>query len=216
MERYAALNGVQNDLGTARDLAKVIESGRLLKRRMARNRAWWSLESVNTAALIRYGRCFDTGRSGHAIPTAVMQKLPGELPRWHDRFTFLRDKHIAHAIGIAESCTITINATDREGEIHIDDLSCFAVSFASISPEEAAQLVALCDAGVMWVEQSIRSIAPDVLAYARGLSQSELRHLQGALTKTTGQRKTTGQWEYIDQLIARSSRKPRKDGRRGP
>lgn len=57
------------------------------------------LEAFQTAALIRYGRCFKGGRrNAFLLDLSFIQQLPARLRGTHRAAIALRDKHIAHSI----------------------------------------------------------------------------------------------------------------------
>ncbi|HDY67480.1 MAG TPA: hypothetical protein ENH85_06800 [Candidatus Scalindua sp.] len=63
------------------------------------------IESLWTAALIRYARCFATGKR-FGLPRDVFQGQKGEPIKCHQFYMDLRDKHIAHSVNSFEQTEV--------------------------------------------------------------------------------------------------------------
>jgi hypothetical protein len=86
--------------GVARDLQFVADACNRLLELLAENSTdLTTLEALQSAAMVRYGRCFKTGiRTAFKIPTEWFDDLPDELKAVHQDTLTLRDKHLAHAV----------------------------------------------------------------------------------------------------------------------
>lgn len=76
------------------------------------------IESMWTAALIRYARCFATGRR-FGLSESIFDGLPGAPHRVHKTYIDLRDKHIAHSVNPFEQMAVGLilspeSSQDRE------------------------------------------------------------------------------------------------------
>lgn len=90
----ADMDGVKRDLDFVSDVCKL-----LLERLQANDADLTTLEALQAAAFVRYGRCFKTGvRHAFTIPKDWIEALPEELRATHNDSLTLRDKHIAHAV----------------------------------------------------------------------------------------------------------------------
>jgi len=111
------------------------------------------LESLSTAALIKYVRCFGTGQRTGLCEDDLLG-LPGDPVGVHRYFKDLRDKHIAHSVNPLEQV--------RVGAILADDGSVSALGHLagkniSMSDEQARTLKALAVAIVSRLRQSLDS-----------------------------------------------------------
>lgn len=90
----ADMDGVMRDLDFVADAC-----GILLEKLAARATDLITLESLQSAAMIKYGRCFKTGvRNAFTIPKEWLNELSAELKEAHEDTLTLRDKHLAHAV----------------------------------------------------------------------------------------------------------------------
>jgi len=63
------------------------------------------IESMWTAALIRYARCFATGKR-FGLTESIFDGLQGEPHKVHKMYIELRDKHIAHSVNPFEQMAV--------------------------------------------------------------------------------------------------------------
>ena len=63
------------------------------------------IESMWTAALIRYARCFATGKR-FGLSESIFDGLIGEPHKVHKMYIDLRDKHIAHSVNPFEQMAV--------------------------------------------------------------------------------------------------------------
>jgi hypothetical protein len=91
------------------DLGWVIEAcDRLLARidNLAGNTV--ELEALESAAIVRYARCFATGvRTAFRLDRIWIERLPAELQAAHDLTYARREKHIAHSVNDWELNEVT-------------------------------------------------------------------------------------------------------------
>ena len=86
--------------GVMRDLDFVVKVCNLLLKLVQANSAdIIMLEALQSAAMLRYGRCFNSGiRDAFRIPEDWINRLPDELKQAHTDTLSLRNKHLAHAV----------------------------------------------------------------------------------------------------------------------
>jgi len=63
------------------------------------------IETMWTAALIRYARCFASGKR-FGLSESILDGLPGEPHKVHRMYISLRDKHIAHSVNPFEQMAV--------------------------------------------------------------------------------------------------------------
>ena len=90
----ADMDGIQRDLWFVRDACTA-----LLDRMKNSDTDLVVMESLQSAAMIRYSRCFKEGvRKAFQIPKSWLAALEKKLQEIHADTLILRDKHIAHAV----------------------------------------------------------------------------------------------------------------------
>jgi hypothetical protein len=118
--RLADMAGVHMDLRTVAATAKVLDR----KRGSDSIRDnFLELEALQSHALTRYGRSFNSGvRTAFIIPPEWITNLPAELCEAHSEFLALRDKHIAHSVNDWELnvpvARVRIDRNTGEGIVH--------------------------------------------------------------------------------------------------
>lgn len=87
------------DLGAiVQDLKSTLETCSRLKKLLKEDpQDGLLIENMWTAALIRYARCFATGKR-YGLTTSILDGLQGEPHVVHKKYIDLRDKHIAHSV----------------------------------------------------------------------------------------------------------------------
>lgn len=86
--------------GVMRDLDFVAKACNLLLQLLQANSTdIITLEALQSAAMVRYGRCFNSGiRHAFRVPEDWINRLPDELKQAHSETLSLRNKHLAHAV----------------------------------------------------------------------------------------------------------------------
>ena len=72
------------------------------------------IESMWTAALIRYARCFGSGK-GFGLSESIFDGLMGEPHKVHKMYIDLRDKHIAHSVNPFEQMEVGLVLSPQSG-----------------------------------------------------------------------------------------------------
>jgi hypothetical protein len=73
------------------------------------------IESLWTAALIRYARCFASGKR-FGLSKSIFDGLPGEPHKVHKMYLDLRDKHIAHSVNPFEQMEVGLILSPQDSE----------------------------------------------------------------------------------------------------
>jgi hypothetical protein len=90
--RFADMHGVLHDLRFVSAICN-----RRLHHQSDHDIGSIEVEAIEAGALVRYGRCFDGVRHAFRLGPLV-EELPAALRAAHERFSTLRDKHIAHSV----------------------------------------------------------------------------------------------------------------------
>jgi hypothetical protein len=95
--------------GVLQDLSWVVEvCDRLLARIDDLRGNTVELEALESAAIVRYARCFNTGvRTAFRLDRSWIDRLPAELQAAHDVAYARREKHIAHSVNDWELNEVT-------------------------------------------------------------------------------------------------------------
>ena len=88
------------------ELKSVMETCTRLRQLLkAEQKDWLLIESLWTAALIRYSRCFASGKR-HGLSEDIYKDLPGDAVGVHRLYENLRNKHIAHSVNPFEQVKV--------------------------------------------------------------------------------------------------------------
>jgi hypothetical protein len=103
------------DLGAINnDLASVIDILTRLCKELENNSSDWTLiDSYFTAALIKYIRCFSTGKRYGLKPENIYSDIEGAIA-FHTQLKDMRDKHIAHSVNPFEEMAVDIQLNPFE------------------------------------------------------------------------------------------------------
>ena len=121
------------------------------------------LESLSTAALINYVRCFGTGKRA-GLSEDDLVGLPGDPIGVHRYFKDLRDKHIAHSVSPLEQVRVGVILAD---DGRVDALGHLAGRSISMSDEQARTLKSLAAALTARLRQSLDSQHSKLLKWAQ-------------------------------------------------
>ena len=99
-----------------RDLNKSIEMLNLLKPELEKpdgEKKTTLIESIWSASVIRYCRCFASGKR-FGLDETIFDGLPGDALGVHNWIKGMRDKLIAHSVNPFEECKTFITTTDED------------------------------------------------------------------------------------------------------
>jgi len=99
-KQLADLASIVQDLGTVMQTCS-----RLKKLLTDKSKDHILIESLWTSALIRYARCFTSGKR-FGLTENIFQHLPGKPIKVHKFYRDMRDKHIAHSVNPFEQIEI--------------------------------------------------------------------------------------------------------------
>jgi hypothetical protein len=136
---------------------------RLLELIAEKSQDYLLLESISTTALIKYVRCFGTGKR-IGLREDDLLGLPGDPVGVHRYFKDLRDKHIAHSVNPLEQVRVgVILANDGS----VEALGHLAGRNISMSDEQTQTLKALAAAIISRLRQSLDSQHAKLLKWAQ-------------------------------------------------
>jgi len=121
------------------------------------------LESLSTTALIKYVRCFGTGKR-IGLGEDDLLGLSGDPVGVHRYFKDLRDKHIAHSVNPLEQVRVGVTLAD-DGSV--DALGHLTARNISMSDEQAQTLKTLAVAIISRLRQSLDSQHANLLKWAQ-------------------------------------------------
>jgi hypothetical protein len=136
------------------------------------------LESLSTAALIKYVRCFGTGKR-IGLREDDLVGLPGDPVGVHRYFKDLRDKHIAHSVNPLEQVRVGVILAD-DGSV--DALGHLAGRNISMSDEQARTLKTLAAAIISRLRQSLDSQHAKLLKWAQEQPRSAFADAPARIT----------------------------------
>ena len=84
------------------------------------------LEALWTSAVVKYGRCFATGKR-FRLDSDVFVNAPDGAPKAHKFFRDMRDKHVAHSVNPFEEACVGLVFSGRDAQPQ----NAVAVSFVS-------------------------------------------------------------------------------------
>ena len=71
------------------------------------------IESLWTTALIKYARCFNTGKR-FGLDESILNGLKGEAHKAHKFYLDMRDKHIAHSVNPFEQTQVSLVLSPKD------------------------------------------------------------------------------------------------------
>ncbi len=99
--KFADINAILLDLNSVMETCK-----RLMQLLKENSEDYILIESLWTAALIRYTRCFAVSKRTFCLSEDIYTSLPGDAVEVHQFYKNLRDKHIAHSVNPYEQIEV--------------------------------------------------------------------------------------------------------------
>lgn len=162
--RLADLAGVETDLLTAERFCD-----RYLAESKKEKPEWELLEIICTAAIVRYGRSFNSGTRDGLSDKVLNQLLP-EYRVLHERFKNLRNRWVAHSVNEFEVNEVALwLAPPGRGPMGILSVSVKQQRVTSLGFEEMQSLKNLCAAVREHLKFAIDLEKERVLAIVRAL-----------------------------------------------
>jgi len=105
------------DLGAiTQDLGSVMKTCSKLKVLLEENsQDNFLIENLWTSALIRYARCFASGKR-YGLNETIFKELQGEALKVHNMYMDLRNKHIAHSVNPFEQMKVGVVLSPKESQ----------------------------------------------------------------------------------------------------
>jgi hypothetical protein len=134
------------------------------------------LDALVSAALVRYSRCFVSGRR-LKLTHAIDLDLSDELSERHELVRGLRDRHVAHPVAELET-----NSTDIWYQVHADEFRITSVSSSTrtnvpLSPLDIERFLALCNFVESRIRAEMEKESARLVAIARAMPKAEFQRL---------------------------------------
>jgi len=157
----SSLAGIRADLDFTIEACKRIESfgAHLLEDVLV-------YEALSLAALIRYARCFATGRR-RKFQKDLIARLPDDLQQRHERFMTVRNKHVAHPTELFEKNLVVVHVSDDPQETEVQSVSAQHARVLGLDRGDAIALGKLAEALRAELLQIERGEAARLLELAR-------------------------------------------------
>ena len=165
----ADLTGIQIDLATARDFAKMVNEI------FESEKPDLSLvDPLSTAVLVRYSRAFVTGVRTR-LGEDALQHLNAAQRQKHDQLRAFRDKHIAHSVNAFEEnqpiARYRIGHVKEEG---ITSVECSHTSVSGLSSDDVEAVIELATAMLCYVDSRLKEEKARILKIVRRMPIEEV------------------------------------------
>jgi hypothetical protein len=138
--KYAEICSIINDLESVK-----ISCNYLMKLLKDEPKDNILIESLWISSLIRYARCFATGKR-FQISEDVFSALQGEPVKVHQTYIDLRNKHIAHSVTLAEQFTIGLLLSPKDSkEKKIEGIAVLMAKLICTDVDDVWQIGSLAD-----------------------------------------------------------------------
>ena len=160
------------------ELKSVMETCTRLRQLLkAEQKDWLLIESLWTAALIRYSRCFASGKR-HGLSEDIYKDLPGDAIGVHRLYENLRNKHIAHSVNPFEQVKVgLILSSEKSQEKKVMEVSPFLMKLVATTDDDVRQLGALVKVLVNKLMKNGEQYEEEALRVGRSLPIDELYSL---------------------------------------
>jgi hypothetical protein len=162
---YSILQELKSVMETCTRLRQLLE---------AEQKDWLLIESLWTAALIRYSRCYASGKR-HGLSEDIYKDLPGDAIGVHRLYENLRDKHIAHSVNPFEQVKVgLILSSENSQEKKVMEVSPFLMKLVPTTDDDVRQLGALVKVLVNKLMKNGEQYEEEALRVGRSLPIDEL------------------------------------------
>lgn len=160
------------------ELKSVMETCTRLRQLLkAEQKDWLLIESLWTAALIRYSRCYASGKR-HGLSEDIYKDLPGDAVGVHRLYENLRNKHIAHSVNPFEQVKVgLILSSENSQEKKVMEVSPFLMKLVPTTDDDVRQLGALVKVLVNKLMKNGEQYEEEALRVGRSLPIDELYSL---------------------------------------
>jgi hypothetical protein len=167
------------------ELKSVMETCTRLRQLLkAEQKDWLLIESLWTATLIRYSRCYASGKR-HGLSEDIYKDLPGDAVGVHRLYENLRNKHIAHSVNPFEQVKVgLILSSENSQEKKVMEVSPFLMKLVPTTDDDVRQLGALVKVLVNKLMKNGEQYEEEALRVGRSLPIDELYSLPRLRTVT--------------------------------
>ena len=161
--RFADMHGVLHDLLFVSAICHL-----RLRNQRDDARVDVEVEAMEAGALVRYGRCFDGVRHAFKL-SGLAEGLSAKLRAAHDKFSTLRDKHIAHSVNDWELNEARAQLR-RDDKTHVWDVVAITAGhqrIVGLSMDDLSQLGDLARALADLVRREIELEKPRLLEWVK-------------------------------------------------
>jgi tRNA threonylcarbamoyladenosine modification (KEOPS) complex Pcc1 subunit len=163
------LEGCFNDMWAARDFCD-----RLAAVANSSAHDYVLMDALETAALVRYCRCFTSGKrlrlNLNGGPPLTAQEV-----QFHERVCVVRDKHVAHPVNLLETQSVYLGIqVAPQGQPRATVVSSGTRTGLSLSASDASALAALCARWLAWLRDAMNAECSRLLPLAQALSAEQL------------------------------------------
>lgn len=164
-----AIHGWLDDISCSREFAE-----RLMQEGESDRPETVLLDALSAAAIVRYCRCFTTGRRERLrieqLPVATAAEIG-----LHERICDIRNWHIAHPVNQQEAHALYVIIDESPGATTgaLGFSSC-ATAQIPLVPCEAREMVDLCSKWIAWLEEQLAQENTRLMPLAILLSREEL------------------------------------------
>ena len=165
----ADLTGIQVDLATARDFAKMLD-----KVFESEKPDLSLVDPLSTAILIRYSRPFVTGVRAR-LGEGALQHLSVPQRQKHDQLRAFRDKHIAHSVNaFEENQPVARYWIERVEEEGITSVECNHTRVSGLSSADVEAVIELTTAMLTYVDSRLKEEKAKVLEIVRKMPTKKI------------------------------------------
>ena len=150
------------------DLRSVIELCRRLGSELAKpaaERDNLTIEALWTAALVKYVRCFTSGKRTE-LDASVFEDINGARDT-HQYFKNMRDKHVAHSVNPFEGVGVRVLLSGEPGQCLVEGIVVFQHRLVSSDEEGARTLERLASIAQRDVRLRCKTMKDDLLTWAK-------------------------------------------------
>ena len=128
-------------LAIAQDLKSVMKTCSELKVLLEKNlQDNLLIENLWTSALVRYSRCFASGKR-YGLDETIFEDLQGEALKVHNMYIGLRNKHIAHSVNPFEQIKVGVVLSPKESqEKKVIGIATLSMKLITLNKEGVHQL----------------------------------------------------------------------------
>jgi hypothetical protein len=164
-----AIHGWLDDMSSSRKFAE-----RLIQEAESDSPETVLLDALSAAAIVRYFRCFTTGRRERLRIEQLPSATEAETAL-HERICGMRNWHISHPVNQQEAHAVYVIVDESPGATTgALGISSQATAQIPLEPLEAREMADLCSRWIAWLEEQLAQESTRLMPLASPLSREEL------------------------------------------